>query len=443
VDPYDSISRFDVTLGALALVLALRAYAARAALGRLAVAALPWTLLATDLAFVFAPDPRSNWWADLLRGNVLISLALANPIVLALGLLLAALVAFSRYESGEGRGWLALAAALAFAVPFFKVFLGAHLLLGLAVAAALAPRGRRAGAIAVALPCAVATALLVLGTAGRTVDVALAPLDLVRITRESLGLPPLGGAALAGWAALWLLGSLGLRVFGLPGAVRALRSGPPAVAAVAAMALTAWPLGLLFRVSAPEMLAGQRVVNDAAYVVEQGGPLLWIFTVPALLSLAAAYRPLLVAALCAALALPATAQFVMRKVMERPDPLPAPMVRAMADLERASRPGDVVMQRPGARYPPAPVILIGRRVPYERFTPYLTQFAAREDLERRHEIVFRFFRTTDATEARSIAQSLGARFVCLYGQDRLRFDTSTWPVIHSELAARCSSLPAP
>jgi hypothetical protein len=191
------------------------------------------------------------------------------------------------------------------------------------------------------------------------------------------------------------------------------------------------------------MLPGQRVVNDAAYVVEQGGPLLWIFTVPALLSLAAAYRPLLVAALCAALALPATAQFVMRKVMEPPDPLPAPMVRAMADLERASRPGDVVMQRPGARYPPAPVILIGRRVPYERFTPYLTQFAAREDLERRHEIVFRFFRTTDATEARSIAQSLGARFVCLYGPDRLRFDTSTWPVVHSEPGARCSSLSAP
>ena len=438
VDPYDSISRFDVTLGALALVLALRAYAARAGLGRLAVAVLPWTLLATDLAFILAPDPWLTWWPDLLRGNVLISLALANPVVPALAILLAALVALSRYESGEGRGWLALAAALAFAVPFFKVFLGAHLLLGLAAAAALAPRGRRAGTIAVGLPCAVATALLVLGTGGRTVDVALAPLDLVRITRESLGLPPLGGAALAAWAGLWIVASLGLRVVGLPGAVRALRSGPPVTAAAAAMALTAWPLGLLFRVSAPEMLPGQRVVNDAAYVIEQGGPLLWIFTVPVLLSLAAAYRPLLVAALCGALALPSTAQFVIRKVMEPPDPLPAPMVRAMAGLERASRPGDVVLQRPGARFPPAPVILIGRRVPYERFTPYLTQFATREDLERRHETVFRFFRTTDAAEAGSIAQGLGARFVCLYGADRVRFDTgAVLEPVHVEAEARC------
>src|SRR6185503_4693398 len=158
----------------------------------------------------------------------------------------------------------------------------------------------------------------------------------------------------------------------------------------------------------------------------------------ALVALATAYRPWALGALCAALSLPGTAQFVARKVMEPPDPLPAAMVRAMGDLARASRPGDVVLQRPGARYPPAPVILIGRRVPYERFTPYLTQFAAREDLERRHETVFRFFRTTDATEARAIAQSLGARFVCLYGQDRLRFDASTWPVIHSEPAARCS-----
>ncbi len=218
VDPYDSISRFDVTLGAAALLLALRGYGRRAKLGRPALAILPWTLLATDLAFIFAPDPWLTWWPDLLRGNVLISLALANPVVPALAILLAALVALSRYESGEGRGWLALAAALAFAVPFFKVFLGAHLLLGLAVAAALAPRGRRAGTIAVGVPCAVATALLVLGTGGRTVDVSLAPLDLVRITRESLGLPPLGGAALAAWAGLWVLASLGLRVAGLPGA---------------------------------------------------------------------------------------------------------------------------------------------------------------------------------------------------------------------------------
>jgi hypothetical protein len=443
VDPYDSINRFDLTLGALALLLALRAFGRRAGLSRSAVSVLPWTLLATDLAFLFAPDPWLTWWPDLLRGNILISLCLANPVVPALALVLAALVALSRYEAGEGRAWLVVGAGLAFAVPFFKVFLGAHLLLGLASAALLAAPGRRAGPLALALPCALSTALLVLGPAGRTVDVTVAPLDLVRITRESLGLSPLGGAALVGWSALWLVASLGLRVAGVAGAVRALRAGAPPLATAAAMALSAWPLGLLFRVSAPEVLPGQRFVNDAAYVIEQGGPLLWIFTVPALVALASAYRPALVAALCVLLAAPSTVQLVVRKVLEPPDPLPAPMVRAMASLERASRPGDVVLQRPGARFPPAPVILIGRRVPYERFTPWLTQFATREELERRHETVFRFFRTTDPAEALAIARGLGARFVCLYGQDRLRFDAGTWPVIHSEPGARCLSLPSP
>ena len=438
VDPYDSISRFDLTLGAAALLLALRAFGRRAELGRTAVAVLPWTLLATDVAFAFAPDPWLTWWPDLLRGNILVSLFLANPVIPALALVLAALVALSRYEAGEGRAWLVVAAGLAFAVPFFKVFLGAHLLLGLATATLLSPPGRRAGPLVLALPCAVATALLGLGTGGRTVAITLAPLDLVSITREDLGRPALSAAGLAAWSALWLVASLGLRVLGVPAAMRALRGGLPSVSAAAVMALAAWPLGLLFRVSAPEVLPGQRVVNDAAYLIEQGGPLLWIFTVPVLATLASAYRPALVAALCVALAAPGTVQFVVRKALEPPDPLPAPMVRAMVSLERASRPGDVVMQRPGARFPPAPVILIGRRVPYERFTPYLTQFATREALERRHETVFRFFRTTDATEARSIAQSLGARFVCLYGRDRLRFDTaSVLEPVHVEAEARC------
>jgi hypothetical protein len=68
------------------------------------------------------------------------------------------------------------------------------------------------------------------------------------------------------------------------------------------------------------------------------------------------------------------------------------------------------------------VVLIGRRVPYERFTPYLTQFGAKADLERRHETVYRFFHTTDGAEAAAIADVLDTRFLCLYGNDRVRFD---------------------
>jgi hypothetical protein len=196
-------------------------------------------------------------------------------------------------------------------------------------------------------------------------------------------------------------------------------------AALATMALSGWPLGLAFDVSAPEVLPGQRFVNDAAYLVEQSGPLLWLFTVAALARVATtpARRWAVLAAL-GLLATPATLQYAAKKAATPADRMPDPMVRAMDALVRVSRPGDVVLQRPGARFPPAPVVLAGRRVPYERFTPYLTQFASRESLLARHEAVYRFFRTPDRGEALALARSMDARFLALYGRDRVRFDTT-------------------
>ncbi len=266
---------------------------------------------------------------------------------------------------------------------------------------------------------------LAFGRGAETVVVHWAPLDLVAVTRETLGLVPLSGLARAGWAIMWLAASLGMRMLGLPAVVRALRHGPSVAAALAVMALAAWPLGLFFRVSAPEALAGQRIINDAAYIVEEGGPLLWIFTALALAELTVAgRRRAAVLSVTAALALPSTLHFVVKKATLAPDPVPAGMVGAVRSVAAASRPGDVVMQRPGARYPPLPVVLFGRRVPYERFTPYFTQFATAEALERRHETVFRFFHTTDRDEAMAIARELHARYLCLYGGDRVRFDAA-------------------
>jgi hypothetical protein len=444
VDPYDSISRFDVTLWGLALVLVLRALVDRLFASPAAVALVPWTLFLTDFSFLFGANPQAHWWTDLLRGNLLLSLFTSNPIVPALSLALGALVALERHRTGEGRGWLFLAAALALSVPFFKVFLGAHLLLGLGVAGLVSGRRPIGPLLVVGAPCAVATLALVLGQGGETVRAVLAPLDLVAVTRESLGLAPRTGLALGAWGLLWILASLGLRVLGLGEAVRALRSPTVSAAAVATMALAAWPLGLLFRVSAPEVLPGQRFVNDAAYLVEQGGPLLWIFTALFLVRFARTPpRRIAAAVAVVALALPTTLQFLVKKSQAPPDRLPAATVRAMDVLRASSRPGDVVMQRPGGRYPPAPVILAGRRVPYERFTPYLTQFATRAELEKRHEEVFRFFRTADADEAMEIARRLRARFLCLYGSDRVRFDPGRHLVpLHEEEGARLYRLSA-
>jgi hypothetical protein len=437
VDPWDSLTRLDVTLWGIALVLLLRALAARLDAPPLAVALVPWTLLLADFSFVFAANPQAHWWVDLLRGNVLLSLVYANPLVPALGLALGALVSLSRYGETGRPGHLALAAFQAAAVPFFKVFLGAQLVLGLGVAFLLARNAPRRSLAIAAAPVALATALLALGQGGETVRVALDPFDLVRTTRETLGLDPLFGLRLAAAGALWLLLSLGLRLAGLGEALRALR-GPALGSALAAIALSGWPLGLLFRVSAPEVLAGQKPVNDAGYLLEQSGPLLWVFAALALARFAASpARRLAVAAAVLLFATPATLQYAAKKAATAPDRLPAPMVRAMRALEAASRPGDVVLQRPGGRYPPAPVVLAGRRVTYERFTPYLTQFVPKAELEARHAAVYGFFRARDRDEALAIARSLGASFLALYGSDRVRFDTTgVLEPVHEEPGAR-------
>jgi len=443
--PWDALTRFDVTLWALALLLALRGLTARLWPGSAAVEIVPWTLLLADFSFLFATNLQAHWWADLFRGNLLISLVYANPVVPALALALGALVSFSRFEESGERGHLALAAAQGAAVPFFKVFLGAHLLFGLGAAFVLSRGARRLPLLAVALPCALATAGLVLGQGGETVAVVLAPLDLARVTRETLGLTPLGGGALVLWSALWLLVSLGLRVLGVVPAGRALR-GEVAASALAAMALSGWPLGLLFRVSAPEVLPGQTPVNDAAYLVEQSGPLLWVFAAVALAGLTRTpLQRVATAVAIVVLGVPSTLQYVAKKMTTPPDRLPAAMVRTMEALVPVSRRGDVVLQRPGGRYPPAPVILAGRRVPYERFTPYLTQFASRQALLARHEVVYRFFRTSDREEAREIARELGASFVALYGPDRVRFETEGFlaPVYEEPDARLYRILPLP
>jgi hypothetical protein len=436
-DPWDSLTRLDVTLWALALVLALRGLTARLGGSPAAVGLAPWTLLLTDFSFLFGANPQAHWWTDLLRGNLLLSLLYANPVAPALALMLGALLALSRQEDDGRRGHVLLALLLAGAVPFFKVFLGAHLLLGLGAAFLLARRAPRATLALVAAACAVTTAAVSLGQGAQTVEVAFAPLDLVRVTRDTLGLPPIGGLRLLAWSGFWLAASVGLRTVGLGEAARSLHRSS-AGSALAAVALSGWPLGLLFRISAPEVLPGQRTVNDAAYLVEQAGPLLWVFAALALARFAhSPARRILAAVAVVALATPATWQYALKKATTPPDHMPAAMVRAMRALERASRPGDVVLQRPGARYPPAPVVLAGRRVPYERFTPYLTQFASRADLERRHEQVYRFFRTNDRHEAMAITRALDARFLALYGADRVRFDTGgLLEPVHEEPGAR-------
>jgi hypothetical protein len=451
LQPYDALSRVEPTLWALGLMLVLASVTARLGGSHLAVALVPWTVLASDFSFAWASVRGAAWWTDVFRGNLLISLAFTNPVVPALMLALGALVALSRFERGEGRPWLAIALVQAAAVPFFKVFLGAQLGLALALAAAGSALRRRAvmGAGTLA-PLGLALAglpgllALVTGSTGEQVAVTLAPLRLVRDSLVHLGVEGLSPLALGLTSLPWLLASLGLRAIGLGRAGQALRGSSGAGMATAALALSGWPLGLLFHASARD-INGAELPSATIYFVEQSGAVLWVFAALAIASLGARPRRVLPVVVGAALlSFPSSLEFAWRKAHERLFTIPAAHLRAVRAVEKDSRPGARVLQRPAGRYPPLPVVLAGRRVVYERFTPYLTQFASPHELRRRHERLFRFFRTTDRGEALAIARALGTSHLVLYGPDRVRFEAGGVLVpLHEEAEARSYRLAWP
>ena len=407
ITPYDAMYRFDVTLWAIGLVLALRAAARALGAGRFAIALAGFSPLLADFSFVFAGQPGARWWPELMGGNLLLSLIFANSLVPALALALGASVALGRARAGEGRGWLALAAALAAAVPFFKVFLAAPLAAGLVAALVLC--GSPGAVLAVAAPCLLATIALVLGS-GTPLEILFDPLAPVAHTRQLLGLPLVEGARLVRFAVPWLAVALGLRLMAVPGALRALGSRSVAPVVLGTMALVGWPIALLLRLSA------DREFNEAVYFTVQSGALLWLFVALALERLAlSGIRPGLLIAVGAVLSLPATTELVVRKALAPRDIVPARVLEAMAALAGDSRPGDVVLMRPYSRFPPPPVVFVRRRLPYTNYLPYMRQFAPPPLLRARSEQLRSFFRSDDPAEARRLAAELHARHVFVQG----------------------------
>jgi hypothetical protein len=434
--PYDALYRFDVTLWALALVLALRGAAHAVGASPLAVALAGWTPLATDFSFVLGwLDPRVHWWTELLRGNLLLSLVFANSVVPALAMAAAVVIAFERFRSENERGWLLTAGLLAAAVPFFKVFLAGQLLLGLAVALALGAAWRHI--VAIAAPCLGAVGLLASGHGSHVVQVLAQPLGPVALTREMISRPAASGAVLAAWALPWLMGSLGLRLLGVAPALRALREGIGPRVALAVMALSGWPLSLLFRVTA------DGVFDEGVYFTVQSGALLWIFAAAGIASFGTTRSRRYAAwAASAALALPTTAELVQGKAASVPDIVPARVLDAMSALKHDSRPGDVVLMRPFSRFPPPPIVFIGRRVAFTRYMPYMTQFASESEIRARESSVREFFRTEDPTAAFGIARGLGARYVYLYGPQTLSPQVAAkLDPIYSEAGVRLYRIP--
>lgn len=409
VHPYDSLSRFDVTLWGIALVLALRAAAHALRLGEGTVRVAGFLPLAADLSFVPGLLLGSPNGAVKLGGNFIEAVLFANSISPAMAAALAALVALERSERGEGRGYSVLAAGLGAGASFLKVFTGAQLLLALVLAWSL--RRTRRGLVAVAAAAGVALAFLVFGSLGPSgsegVRVALLPFAPTNPARLAFGLEPVRGAALVLSGLAWLVLSLGLRAAGVRPALVALRDSGSAAASLAALALTGWPIALFLSITADP------AYDESFYFLQASGLLLYLLATPVLLAWArgSVFR----AAVLLLLTLPATAELVVRRAVLEPEPIGAPTVRAMTALRAASCPGDVVLTRPGVVRVPPVVVLAGRRVPLANFIPYWRQFTTPEVVAEREATVLAFFRAPDTAGALDVARKLDASFVYFAG----------------------------
>jgi hypothetical protein len=408
VHPYDLLSRLETTLWAVGLVLALRAAAAAIGLPPRAVALAGFVPLASDLSFLPGLALGREFWAFKLGDAFVEAVFYANSIAPATMLALAALVALERHARGEGRSWLVLAAALAAGVAQFKVFTGAQLLLALAVAWTL--RGRPRALAVVAAGAAAALVVLVLASAGKgpSPAVQFEPLAPTNPAREAFGLAEAGGLVFVASGLAWTVLSLGLRVFGLPAAGRALRGGPLAAGVASGLALAGWPLALFFSIRADP------AYDESFYFLQASGLVLWLFALPALVGLGRRSR--LVAAALAAVAFLPAAEFVWTKTRQAPDRVSVAEVRAMRALRDASCPGDVVLTRARVRRVPLPVVLAGRRVPFADYVGYWRQFTTDTALVDRRAAVRAFFQSRDAEGAARAAAALDARFVYLEGE---------------------------
>jgi hypothetical protein len=420
ISPWDLLSRVDNTLAALALLLVLRAATALLGGTHRAVALAGFALVAADLSFLLAWKRGVLWWLGLCEGSyAIVSITQANAVIPALALCLGSIVALARFRAGEGRGWLALSALLAAGVPFFKIFTAMHFCLGWIAAVLITDRRREL--VLMFFPAIAVMAFLALGSAGARVEIAWDPLLSVHQARRALGLAPLTGVKLIAWAVLWIFIGLGLRLWGLPEALRGLRSRAASAVMLSVIALSGWPLGMLLRISPVE---SGHPYNEALYFFEQSGMLLWIFSAMGLGRLRCrGVRWLAIVFLCALAALPTTVHFAWIKAARKPIRIPAEIVRGMDVLSRESRPGDVVIQRPLLmRFPPPPLVLAGRRVPFTGVIPYFNQFTPRREVERRLAQVKLFFQTSDSRRAIGIARELGATHFCLFGSDSLAID---------------------
>jgi hypothetical protein len=351
---------------------------ARTLLGSEAWAAVAAVLvvLGEDLSWVpgMLLGNREIWSVYFFGLPAIASLYLLNPMLPALGLLLAALFCVERFVGTEQRPWLVAGVLLGAGCLPFKVFAATQLLAAMALAGALYAIlfGRWAMAQGAACLAVIVVPLLLFFSSGNQVmEVRLDPWPYVSravfrvgagetlaggLYRGDLGLPSL----LAYWGLalpVFLLGVFGARAAGLAVWARSLWSPAPHGAfrcLIALFVLMGPPLSLSLAITPTGQ--GHQFYNNAVWFLVQSKYLMWFLALLPLCGLQGA-RAFAAAAVVLVLSLPSTLQMFAMQAQAAPVVLERSLVETLAVLDREARPGDVCL----AREPIAQAILVTTR----------------------------------------------------------------------------------
>jgi hypothetical protein len=339
--------------------------------GAAAAAAAALAVLGEDLSFVPGLLRRSPsvWCADYFQAPTIFSQYCFNPMVMAHGLLFAALFCLQRSLEDRRWGWIAASSICAAALMQTKIFAFAHLALAIGAAGAVhLARFRRlellrqaAGIVAASLPFLLYMAVTNRG-GGQFVWVLSSPGTYVTYAFKQAQWPVL--LAVPGLGVLaYLVLTFGFRAVGFGELFRALRPrrGQPFPLLLAAFVLLGPLLTLTTKVVPRDALDSY---NNSIWFLVASKYVATLFAVAALAKFwqrsGAAGRGV-AAALVAFVALASTVQFM--RAMPRLYPLGAlgaPEVETVGYLNGAALPGDVVL----SPIDPALLALSKLRSPY-------------------------------------------------------------------------------
>jgi hypothetical protein len=258
----------------------------------------------------FAPGllmgSREAWSALFFGVPTTYSLYFMNPMLPTLGILFAGLFCLARYWKSGDRAWLILAAFLFTALAEYKIFTLVHVVgaLGLTGLVFLAlfrdQRPVRVVAATLALAVPLVTHSLLVGQGAANVWVRVEPwpyipeaLEQMRLSgtvlgREVVALFEGSGNPMVGLAALlvlglpiYLLGSLGVRVVGIPGIIKGMLRPEAETGAVFFLALfcAIGPLATLALTVTPWGYPPESEYNNAVWFYVQAKYVMWLFVV--------------------------------------------------------------------------------------------------------------------------------------------------------------------